>query len=117
MKLRWFADSWGILFLVSIVYVEILFYQIKFTLLNIYTTGAKSFSNARFGRGTGPLLLDRLRCIGTEQNLLNCSHRGEGVTASYCSHYDDAGVRCLGAWTSSMRIEHIVSDLLFFCIH
>ena len=82
--------------------VEILLYEIKYILFNTYATEAKSFSNAQFGRGTGPLLLDRLRCSGTEQNLLNCSHRGEGVTASYCSHYDDAGVRCLGTWTSGM---------------
>ena len=59
-------------------------------------TGAQAFSNARFGRGTGPVLLDRLRCTGREQNLLSCSHSGRGIIASYCSHYDDAGVRCSG---------------------
>ena len=31
-----------------------------------FFTGAESFLNARFGRGTGPLLLDRLGCTGRE---------------------------------------------------
>ena len=123
MKLRQFADSWGILFLVSIVYGwqnQILFYETIYTLFNICSAGAKSFSNARFGRGSGPSLLDWLRCSGTEQNLLNCSHRGEGVTASYCRHYDDAGVRCLGTQTSMQLCElntSIVSNVFCFCIH
>lgn len=31
-------------------------------------------------------------CIGTEESLLQCSHRSCGVTS--CSHYSDAGVAC-----------------------
>ena len=58
--------------------------------------GAQSFANARFGRGTGPLLLDRVGCSGREQYLLNCSHSGVGVTSYNCGHDDDAGVRCQG---------------------
>ena len=67
--------------------------QINLALLYV---GAQSFANARFGRGTGPLLLDRIRCTGREQYLLNCSHSGVGVTSYYCGHDDDAGVRCQG---------------------
>ena len=73
--------------------------EIKFAIKkNVYTIGVQS--SVHFGRGTGPVLLDQLQCSGSEQNLLNCSHRGEGVTASYCRYYDRAGVRCSGAWTS-----------------
>lgn len=66
--------------------------------LLLIIAGAQAFTNAYyyFGRGTGPALLDRLRCTGSEQNLLNCSHSGRGVTTSYCNHYHDVGVRCLG---------------------
>ena len=67
--------------------------------LLLIITGALAFSNAygHFGRGTGPSLLDQLRCTGSEQNLLNCSHSGRGVTASYCNrYYYDVGVKCLG---------------------
>ena len=49
-------------------------------------------SSATFGRGTGPILLDRVGCTGTESSLLSCSHRGIGVHG--CSHSEDAGVMC-----------------------
>ena len=45
-----------------------------------------------FGRGRGPILLDNLRCAGTESSLQGCSHRGIGVHS--CSHFEDAGVVC-----------------------
>ena len=64
-------------------------------------TGARAYTNAYFGQGTGPLLLDRLRCTGREQALLNCSHSGVEVTSYYCGHDDDVGIRCLGWLTLS----------------
>ena len=45
-----------------------------------------------FGRGTGPVFLNRLRCSGTESSLLSCSHRG--IRFNWCGHYEDAGVVC-----------------------
>ena len=65
-------------------------------------TGAESFLNAHFGRGTGPLLLNQLSCTGSEQTLLNCSHSGIGRTSYYCGHDDDVGIRCSG-WFSLLR--------------
>jgi len=56
--------------------------------------GAIPYSNARFGYGSGPIWLDYLLCTGNENNLLNCSHRGIGVTTFYCGHDDDVGVQC-----------------------
>ena len=65
--------------------------------LHCKIAGAESFSNARFGRGTGPLLLDLLGCSGREQTLFSCSHSPVGVTSYHCrGHSDDAGVRCQG---------------------
>ena len=56
------------------------------------------------------MLLDRLGCTGSEQTLLNCSHRGIGITSYYCGHDDDAGIRCLG-WSSLVSIYHL-SELI-----
>jgi len=71
----------------------------------LYTYGIQSFSimvflspvgtaipQASFGEGTGPILLDRLQCTGTESSLLSCSHRDIGI--HICGHHEDAGVVC-----------------------
>ena len=53
---------------------------------------------AAFGRGTGPIWLDHVRCTGNEASLSLCSHRGWG-RHTY-GHRDDAGVICQGEYDS-----------------
>ena len=36
--------------------------------------------------------LDNLKCRGTENSLMECRHRGWGI--SNCNHYEDVGVVC-----------------------
>ena len=55
--------------------------------------GARAFSLAHFGQGTGPIHLDNVGCTGTEQTLLSCSH---STSTSNCGHHEDAGVACIG---------------------
>ena len=49
-------------------------------------------SSAHHGKGSGPILLDDLKCTGTEYNLWDCPHRGWSV--ENCNHNEDASVVC-----------------------
>ena len=58
--------------------------------------GPIPFLNSYFGFGSGPIWLDSVSCEGEEENLLNCSHNGIGVTGVHCEHFDDVGIQCPG---------------------
>ena len=49
---------------------------------------ARSF--AFFGQGTDPIVLDDVRCTGTESRLIDCPY----TPTHNCIHLEDAGVTC-----------------------
>ncbi|XP_041475664.1 deleted in malignant brain tumors 1 protein-like [Lytechinus variegatus] len=51
----------------------------------------KAPRSARFGQGSGRILLVGVGCDGTEDNLADCAHPGIG---DYCIHAWDAGAIC-----------------------
>ena len=46
--------------------------------------------SARFGQGTGPILLDDVHCRGNEATLFECFHATIGI--HNCVHSEDAGI-------------------------
>ena len=49
-------------------------------------------SRQDWGRGTGQIWMDNLRCTGNETNIGDCPFPGWSL--HNCNHYEDAGVRC-----------------------
>jgi len=58
-----------------------------------YEDALEVYMSADFGKGTGPIHLDRLQCYGNESRILDCDTRG--WNHGYCDHSEDVGVACL----------------------
>ena len=57
-------------------------------------SGATATTRGSLGNGLGPVLLDDLRCTGSESRLIDCPHNGVG-NENCLFHLEDAGVICL----------------------
>ena len=61
---------------------------------SIFYPAARALS--RYGGGSGPIHYAYVSCTGSETRLADCPVSYTGDRASeLCSHYEDAGVRCL----------------------
>ena len=53
-----------------------------------------AYLGAHFGKGSGPILIDKVDCKGFESTLSSCFRNEMGN--HHCNHSQDAGVRCKG---------------------
>ena len=61
---------------------------------------------ARFGQGSVRILLDRVNCDGTEDNLAECGYSGNARYS--CSHTSDAGAMCYSGGMISRHYNLVV---------
>ena len=56
--------------------------------------GGRAYSNAYFGTGHGPIVLDDVQCTSSASQLLECPSRP--ILTHNCLHSADAGIACEG---------------------
>jgi len=64
------------------------------------------FIGSRYGAGSGQIMLDNVRCNGTETDVANCQHDGWG--SHNCRHRQDVSVSC------STGIIPVVASIFLF---
>ncbi|CAB4008842.1 deleted in malignant brain tumors 1 -like, partial [Paramuricea clavata] len=57
-----------------------------------YSGASAVYKHARYGQGTGEILLDSTGCSGSESFIWDCSHLG--LKVSDCAHDEDSSVDC-----------------------
>ena len=54
-----------------------------------------AYLNSRYGPGSGPVFLNDMKCLGSEDYLVNCSRKAFGDISLNCkAHLHDASVLC-----------------------
>ena len=64
--------------------------------------GPVPLTNASFGRGSGPVHLTSMSCLGNEEMLSDCGYVS-GIGAINCHHARDAGVVCTSKYENMLR--------------
>nr|KAG5701001.1 hypothetical protein BaRGS_022712 [Batillaria attramentaria] len=85
----WHADTWGTVCDDGFGTQEA---SVVCRMLGLDSRNPVVHHNAVYGPGSGPILLDEVRCLGVEQDIALCYHDPWGLTD--CTHGEDVGVAC-----------------------
>ena len=93
-------------FSVLLAYMVTTYFGFVMTCFSLFIA-ALAITRTIFGRGTGPVYLNSVRCTGIESSLLSCSHSVIGVA---CSHSSDAGVVCPSGKLVKVQVPNSKQD-------
>ena len=97
------ADNWDMTLMVNIVFTK----ATRCNNICSHASDVVPVKNGGFGSGDSrPIILDNVRCSGSEENILNCSYD----SVSNCDHSEDAGVIC-GAVCYSGTVRLAIEDI------
>ena len=60
------------------------------------------------GQGSGPIVMDVVRCSGSEATLMDCSFS----LSHSCAHHQDAGVRCTLSTYGEVSLNYMIACML-----
>nr|XP_034316959.1 deleted in malignant brain tumors 1 protein-like isoform X6 [Crassostrea gigas] len=63
---------------------------------------SKAYGGAAYGRGSGPIWLDSVKCMGSETSVKECSHNSWG--SHDCNHGEDVSISCLPFTDIAVRL-------------
>ena len=66
-----------------------------------YTDALSAHHGSVYPQGTGSIILDNVRCVGTEPSLLQCLNNG--IKVHNCGHSEDAGAVCSEEGTYTVK--------------
>lgn len=64
------------------------------------------FCCARYGKGSGPIWLDNVNCVGTEARIEDCGHNAWG--SNNCHHNEDVSIGCYPA--KGRKLSFFIKD-------
>ena len=94
LMLLWSASSWDMHILEVSEYSCYFFICLFIMHIVPLCADGRTYSNAYFGTGSGPIFLDDVQCTSSSRQLLECPSRP--ILSHNCLHSADAGVGCEG---------------------
>eukprot|EP00731_Ephydatia_muelleri_P025698 Em0017g781a len=69
--------------------------------------GGVPYNDGYFGRSKRPVYLSNVQCLGSETNLIGCSHDHISSSSADCHHTTDVGVSCYNQTKGPIQLSSV----------